>query len=779
MALRNARTDYADRSRTKQMSDAQLTGFLGRKIYQAMNDEGGDLSDTRQQLFERYYGQLYGSERDGYSKFTTREVLEAVEWCMPALMRIFTSGDRVVAFDAVGPGDQERAELETDVVNHKVMKANGGDGYLALQHFIKDALMFPTCYIKAWVEEETKRSPYVVKGVPATALAELVDDEDVEILEQDSREETVEFSVTDPTTGERFPQSETIELFDLRYRRTKKRNVLRIAAVPGEEALVDNDLTSLNLDHGDFVAHRTLKSYTALVQQGYKKEDLDDVGSYEDYQWNDERTGRLFYEDEDPDAEDEDDPSMRQFWVHECYVHVDYEGTGVAQFRKVVLIGAKVFENEETDYQPLSAMSSILVPHKHNGLSLAQLVEDLQELTTTLTRQLLDNIYRINVRRKIISEDSLLEDGTTMEAMLNVQAEWIPVRGLAANAVMPEQTPSILNEILPVIQHVQQAASLRSGVAPENNVDPDVLQQATMGAFMAGMEKAGERVELIARNMAETGIKQLFRKVHQLCRMYPDIATTVKLQGQWINVDPSEWEDRTDVTVNVGLGLNNKQTTAQLLIQLLEMQKEAVPTGLSDLAKIYNTLKKLVTLSGIGAPEQFFNDPKAEGFQQPEQPPPPGAILEQAQAQALGQEQQRKDVETQAKLPMEQAKLQQEGQKAQADAMTAQAAAESKRVELQLKREDQRIAWAELEVRKLEASAGIGNTEADTRLKGAQEVKVLAEAGRAGAETTRVTVEASEEMQLAKEMAANGRISESGGGEGEGGEGESEPAPAG
>lgn len=91
---------------------------------------------------------------------------------------------------------------------------------------------------------------------------------------------------------------------------------------------------------------------------------------------------------------------------------------------------------------------------------------------------------------------------------------------------------SIVGELLPVIQDARGSTSLRTGIAPENNVDSDVLQQTTAGAFMGAMEKAGERLELIARIMAETGFKQLFRKVHQLCRMHPDIATTIQVAQQ-------------------------------------------------------------------------------------------------------------------------------------------------------------------------------------------------------------------------------------------------------
>lgn len=758
MALRQARSDVrTTRRRDEQMSDNQLTGFLGRKIYQAMNDEDGDLSDVRSEIFDRYYGDLYGTERDGYSKFTTREVLETVEWAKPALLRIFLGSDRVVAFDAVGAEDEEVAQQETDVVNYKILKANDGDGFIALYNFITDALMFPNAYIKAYIEEEEKTTTSFVGDVPATGVAMLEENAEIEILEQDSK--IVQMPVEMPSPVDPTQNVTTLvptELFELRYRQTTKKRVLKIMSMPGEEALVDNDLTTQNIDHADFSCHRVRKSYSQLVREGFDPDELDDIGTYEDYQWNDERTNRLFYEDEDPDAEDEDDVSMRQFWVHECHAWVDYDGTGVAQFRRIVLIGAKVFENEETDYQPMVAMSSIMIPHKHNGMSIAELVLDLQELLTTLTRQLLDNIYRINVRRKIISEDALIEDGSTMAAMLNVQSEWIPVKGLAGDAIYPETTPSIVGEILPVIQHVQAATPLRTGIAPENNVDSDVLQQSTVGAFMGAMEKAGERLEMIARIMAETGFKQLFRKVHQLCRMYPDMTTAVKLRGEWIDVDPTSWRDRTDMTVNVGLGFNTKQQMTLLLTQLLEMQKEAVPTGLSDITKIYNTLQKLVESAGVGAVEQFFNDPNDPQFQAPEQPPAPEMILATAQAEALGQEQQRKGVEAQAKIQQDQVDSQQNGAKNMLDAQGKAQDMEIRQEDLRLRRREADQKDRELDIREAEAEAGILNTHADTGLKKSSTLKNVADSGQSAAKAEQIQTETSDEVREARDILENG-----------------------
>lgn len=634
----------------EEMTDKEVVAFVGRKTLDALNGTDGDISEQRKTLLERYRGEPYGDERKGYSQFTTREVLETVEWVLPAVLKVFLSGDDVVEFEAQGEEDEDQARLETAAVNRTIIKANNGYGFYALYCWFKDALMYPNAYLKAHIEEKIKTSIENYTDVNEFGLAELSSDEELTIIEQDSK--LVDEPVLDPVSGQPAidpatgqPAMRQAEYFDLKVRRRAVSKEFRLDPVPGEEALVDNALYKLDIDAADFSGHRLQLDYTTLVNMGVDQDILDSVGEADNYDWGDEKISRLFYDDETPETEDEDDPSMKMFWVHDVHALFDYDGDGLAEFRHVMVIGDQVALNEEVSYQPLVALSSIIMPHKHTGMSVAEIVQDLQKLKTALTRQMLDNVYSQNLRRKFVNVRSMTDDGSTMEALLNRQAEIVPVMGSPMEASAPDMVQSIIGEILPVIQHVDDRQANRTGITPNLSLDPSVLQQSTMGAFMGALEQASQRVEMLVRIFAETGMRPLMAKTRQLLKMHPK-PFKMKFGKKWTNVNPSDWGPRSDIAVNVGLGFNNPQQMVGMLMQLLQIQKEAAMAGLSQPAHLFNTMQKLTRAANLGEADQYFSDPGPAQPYQPPEPPQPDPLMV-AQAQALESEAGRKNQETQ------------------------------------------------------------------------------------------------------------------------------------
>ena len=720
------------------MDDRELVAFLQRKVDNALNDEQGDISDVRQNNFREYYGMPYGDEEAGHSQFVTREVFEAIEWAMPSLLRVFTGNDRAVEFEPLNEQDEEQAQHETDIVNYYVNRKN--NGFLNTYTWTKDVLMNPNGYLKCWVEEKRVVKHDFYSGVTMLTLQEFQEHPEYEITEATGYPQTIE----DPETGQPIP----VELYDIKVKKVSVERILNIRTVPADEVLVDDNLYSVDLDQASFVCHRVQKTASDLIEEGYDEDEVLSLGVVDDETWNDERTQRLFYEEESPDSDEDEDGPLRQYWVHECWAKVDYDDDNIAEMRHIVFIGDTIFINEETGYQPLISASAIIIPHKHIGMSYAEAVSSLQLVGTVLTRQLLDNIYAHNDKRHFIDENWMLSDNSTMDDYLDSRSTAIVGQGPPSQHIMPETTSPIVGEILQTIEHFEEKTQMRTGVSPQLTLDPSVLKDSTMGAFMGALENASQRLELLVRVMAETGFRVLYKKVHYLMRQFVNSDISLKIRGAWVDANPSQWAARDEVLVNVGLGHSNKQIKLALLSQLLEQQKEFMGSGMVTVDKIYNTLEKIVDQMDLGAVSNFYIRPGSPEFQEP--PPPEPSIQEQAlmiQAQTFQQREANRDAELQLRSQKEAQDMRAEFfrlreelalQRQKADTERQEALARIQKIERELNYEGAKTV------------SDVRNTNADTVKKGAETTKILSEADKDAAEAFRTQVEASDEMQVAR-----------------------------
>jgi hypothetical protein len=105
------------------------------------------------------------------------------------------------------------------------------------------------------------------------------------------------------------------------------------------------------------------------------------------------------------------------------------------------------------------------------------------------------------------------------------------------------------------------------------------------------------------------------------------------LRNQWVTVDPRDWKQRNDLTINVGLGTGGKSERLAHVMAVVNLQKEALAGGLSNLVTVqnlYNSAAEVVKLVDLKNVDQFFTDPKT----QPAPQPRPDPKLMQIQTQA-------------------------------------------------------------------------------------------------------------------------------------------------
>lgn len=599
------------------MDEGKLKGILDAEIDNAIGFIETETTDDRRKAIEYYNRYPYGNEVEGRSQIVTGEVAEVVDGALPQLLRVFTQSDEMVRFEPKFPGDEEKAKQATEYVNWVMNKDN--DGVLIFHNWFKDALLQKNGIVKVYWDEKVDVTKETYKDLTEEELTMLVTDPGVEVVSQDSRQ--VSESV-DPMTGMVMP----IFAYDVKIKKTEKDGRVVIENVPPEEFLISKKARTIG--DSPFVAHRRLITRSDLVAMGFDKKIIETLPTFGDITYNQERVAR-FTQGEQPDDQNMVDESMQEVEVFECYIKCDMDGDGIAELRKVTYSGKEILDNEEADFVPFASICPIPMPHKFFGQSLADRAMDLQLIKSTVTRQILDNMYMTNSPRM-----QIVEGQVNLDDLLTVTANGI-VRTKNINAVTPLTVPPTAAQSFPLLEYLDGVQAKRSGVSEvSQGLDPNVLQNTTATAVAAVTSAAAGKMELIARIFAETGVKDLFQKVlHLLCK-YQDKARVVRLRGKYVSIDPREWANGFDISINVGLGTGNKQEQMAMIAMVMEKQENILrEVGLANplvsLTNYRQTLGRFIEAAGFKDSTEFFAEitPEVEQMiqqnaQQPQQPDP-------------------------------------------------------------------------------------------------------------------------------------------------------------
>lgn len=670
----------------------------------------GTLQEDRSEALDQYHGRPYGDEQEGHSQVVMRDVSDTVEWIKPSLMKVFASGDEVVSFSPEGPEDQQQSEQETDYVNHVLMQRN--NGFLILHDWFHDALVQKTGYVIVGYETETRRQREPYRNLTDDEFALLANNPEVEIVEHAQRQELM-------------PDGSVLTYHDCVLVSAREYGCVKVKNIPPERVLVAADWPHLDLQGCPFVEVIDWQTISELRSQGYDVDDnINDNSQYSEDEWEEQRREVSFDGQLDRYAY-EADPAMRRVRVRRVWIRHDSDGDGIAELRRVVVVGATILEDEEDDLVPVAAITGMRTPHEHYGMSIADVVKDLQRIRTVLVRGFLDSMYLANNGRHAIDESRVNLD----DMLVSRPGGIVRVQGDPGSAIVPLQHQHQGPAILQAIEYIDSVRENRTGVTSYNQgLDANSLNKTAHGINQI-MTAAQQRIDLIARIMAETGVKALMLIVHAMSLKHGRQQELVKIRNQWVPVDPRTWKTRRDMIVSVGLGTGNKDQQLQHLMMILQQQQMGMPVGLATPVHVYNTLKKISQNAGFKNADEFWADPQR--FQPPPAPPSPEMIKAQAEQQKLQFQAQQDQMKFQAQQAMEAQRLQMQAEldrnreemQARQKALEAQQQAELERIRVE---SQERMKAAELELRKyeadLQASVAIqsAQTSAQTTLESAQ-----------------------------------------------------------
>jgi len=601
-----------------------IQNIVSQAIDDAVDFVESEISEDRIKAQRYYDGETDLGHEDGRSKVVDTKVRDTIRNIKPPLMRVFLSTERPVEFIPRKPQDTAMAEQASTYCSYKF---NQCGGYSIIADAVHDALIKKIGIAKVYYAEEQKTESYEYNNLNEDEFAMLVQDDEVEVLEHEMID----------VNGLVSHNAKIVRKF--------YDGDLKIESVPPEEFFVDRNATCLESAY--ILLHRTEMRVGDLIAMGYDADVVSELDglSESDTTIDEERFYRTgYYSDRDEENESLD-PSMKMVLVCESYIRMDVDGTGIPTLHKVITGGSahEVLDVEEVSDNPFAIFECDPEPHSFFGRSIADILLNEQDSSTSVLRGILDNVALTNNPQR-----EIIEELVNVDDVLNNEIGAI-IRVKQSGAVRDLQTPFVAGSVLPFVQYLDNKVSDKTGISQASlGLDADALQNATATAVQATVQGGAGQVEVMARNFAEGGMKRLFKLILECMIKNADDEEFIRLNGQFVPMDVRTWKSSMDVMVNVGLGTGKEQEKlaalqSTLQTQMMVYQSYGAQNGVVGVTEIRNTLADMLSLMGVRNSERYYKPmtfeqeqqmmAQAQQMAQQNQPQPDPAAMMMAQAE--------------------------------------------------------------------------------------------------------------------------------------------------
>lgn len=623
-----------------------LIHFL-RNEYEDADRYHDELATLTQQAFSYYEAQPLGNEIEGRSQAVLPDVQETIDYMQQSVLRAFVSGDRVVEFEATDEADAQAADDATAAINYNFMRTQ--DGYRTMYDGLFDGLLRKIGVFKTVAEDAEKvtRETVIADEMMLAVLA----DQGIEIEGyEDNGDGTVSARIAQRTTSKQF-NDYAVPLSEFRF--------------------------SSNARHEDeaaYLAHVCEKTRSELVDMGFDAEQAYRLPMHGRVPELDRTESR----DLDHYRQSQNSKALERVLLCEEYAHADVNGDGIAERIKVFRVEDEILlladsgepAIEVVDDHPFAVFCPFPRPHRMVGYSLADKVMHIQYQRTFVARQLFDGLALSNMPRPVV--DTNAADATTYSDILSpIPGSPIRVKGGSAS-VQPFQTSFDPGKSLAVMEWITGERESLTGITRLNQgLDADTLNKTATGTAM--MQAQGQQnEEAISRQFAEC-IGRLFVKKYRLMKAEGG-PIKLKVDGQYRQVDPTQWPEDICLVVRVGLGTNSKDKRIQYRMAMAGAMQASLAQSMSGPEHVFRWFDGMARDTGLGQGDDFAYDPDnmPEGQQRKPDPEAEKAQAEMALQQAKMQgEQQLAELRLQLQAQQQEQAQQLAREKAEADARLA------------------------------------------------------------------------------------------------------------
>ncbi|MGC3025837.1 portal protein [Burkholderia sp. DN3021] len=579
------------------VTESELLTIVQKHAESSVLYYSSKLSEERKNVMEYYHGEKPRPAHAGNSKYVSMDVFDAVESLKAVLLETFSAGNRIVSFDPQTDKDVDAMRVATEYADYVVHRQN--DSYNVFSSVIQDGLMARTGIVKVFWDERFEEQEEEFHNVTAEAAELLLSQDDVTDLKLEHNEDS--------------------GLFDGTLMRRIDKSQVRYVPVAPEEFLITE--TAPSLSDAPFVAHRTRKTRTELIEMGYPK---DLVYSINDSEGNDElamdpeRLARF----EDIGAglidlgEEEQQLQTRHVMVYECYMPLDMDGSGEAKLWKVVMAGRTILEKELVDKRPFLSFTPIPLPHTFYGSNYAARVIPTQNARTVLMRGILDHTVITNNPRMMVVKGAVMNPKELLENRVGGLVNVTRPDGIA-----PLPQAGLNPFVFQTIQLLDEDKEEVTGVSRlSQGLNKDAISQQNSQAMVQDMVSLSQqREKIIARNFANQFVKELYLEVYRLVLLNEKQTKIVRLAGEFVQVDPQEWTDQVTCTVEMKLGYNEQQQDAMKYIAInAQLGGDPQNGRIYSEQNRYAVFRTALEKAGIKQISQYLTDPSTLPAPQPD-----------------------------------------------------------------------------------------------------------------------------------------------------------------
>lgn len=563
-----------------------------------------EFYDDWERAEDFYSGETDVKKESGRSSATATLVRDAVRSIKPNAMRVFLQYPEICKYEAANKMDfaaSAIAEAQTNYVNQLFWASGGYETLLANVH---NNLLKRFGVMKA-AREVVAKDEYF----------QLTHQSDVELQALEQLPEVTIISVE--PQGSRPGADGVTDLYrvEVSYRNEMEQN--RLSNVRMTEFFFSRSATSI--DDCDVVGERRSVTVGTALGLGL---DYDDWASLDDYEVEaedgaGEAASRRGYT---PDAREEieGDLSNHRFLLTEAYASFDLDGTGRPQLYRFWLGGTnyELIDYDRVEENPYAVTTGDPLPDTIAGRSIMDVLDEDQNVQTSLLRATCDNAHAANNRRLAV-HDTLVN----MEDVLNT-AIGAPIRFRAPGMIQEIGTQSTIGALLPLLQYLREQSEVKAGVTNASmGLDPDALQSTDKEAVRNTIQLAQGQIELFCRNIAETGLRRVFTKLLKLSLRNPPENQTVLIAGYPLPLHAAMFNPDIAMKVNIGLGTGDVASRIVALQMILQKQEQIIgqfgmTNPLCGIDKVMNTVIDIAHLHGVTNLGRYFSQISPELAQQ-------------------------------------------------------------------------------------------------------------------------------------------------------------------